>query len=43
MYRGLSGYFYDRLALGLVYNTEKKLCQKLNINKFLNNFKNKFG
>ena len=34
MYRGLSGYFYDRLALGLVYNTEKKLCQKLNINKF---------
>ena len=34
MYRGLSGYFYDRLALGLVFDSEKKLCEKLNINKF---------
>ena len=34
MYRGLSGYFYDRLALGLVFDSEKKICQKLNIKKF---------
>ena len=34
MYRGLSGYFFDRLALGLVFDSEKKLCEKLNINKF---------
>ena len=34
MYRGLSGYFYDRLALGLVYHTEKSLCEKLKIEKF---------
>ena len=34
MYRGLSGYFYDRLALGLVFNSEKKLCEKLNIKNF---------
>ena len=34
MYRGLSGYFYDRLAMGLVFEHEKKLCQKLNIKKF---------
>ena len=27
MYRGLSGYFYDRLALGLVYNTEKSFAK----------------
>ena len=34
MYRGLSGYFYDRLALGIVYETEKTLCKKLGIKKF---------
>ena len=34
MYRGLSGYFYDRLALGIVYETEKNLCKKLEIKKF---------
>ena len=34
MYRGLSGYFYDRLALGLVFDSEKKICEKLNIKKF---------
>ena len=34
MYRGLSGYFYDRLALGIVYETEKNLCKKLEITKF---------
>ena len=34
MYRGLSGYFYDRLALGLVYHTEKALIEKLKIEKF---------
>jgi hypothetical protein len=31
MYRGLSGYFYDRLALGIVYESEKNLCKKLEI------------
>ena len=34
MYRGLSGYFYDRLALGIVYESEKNLCKKLEIKKF---------
>ena len=34
MYRGLSGYFYDRLSFGIVFDNEKKLCEKLNINKF---------
>ena len=34
MYRGLSGYFYDRLALGIVYESEKNLCKKLGIKKF---------
>ena len=34
MYRGLSGYFYDRLALGIVYETEKNLCKKLGIKNF---------
>ena len=34
MYRGLSGYFYDRLAMGLVFDSEKKICEKLNIKKF---------
>ena len=34
MYRGLSGYFYDRIAMGIVYETEKNLCKKLNIKKF---------
>ena len=34
MYRGLSGYFYDRLALGIVFDSEKKLCEKLNIKKY---------
>ena len=34
MFRGLSGYFYDRLALGIVYETEKTLCKKLGIKKF---------
>ena len=34
MFRGLSGYFYDRLALGVVFDTEKKLCEKLNIKKY---------
>ena len=34
MFRGLSGYFYDRLAFGFVPSSEKKLCQKLNITIF---------
>ena len=34
IYRGLSGYFYDRLALGLVFDLDKKLCDKFNISKF---------
>ena len=34
MYRGLSGYFYDRLSFGIVFDNEKKLCEKLDINKF---------
>ena len=34
MYRGLSGYFYDRLSFGIVFDNDKKLCEKLNINKF---------
>jgi hypothetical protein len=34
MYRGLSGYFYDRISLGIVYETEKALCKKLGIKKF---------
>ena len=34
MFRGLSGYFYDRLLIGVVHDTEKILCQKLNITKF---------
>ena len=34
MWRGLSGYFYDRIALGIVYNTEKNLCKKLGVKDF---------
>ena len=34
MWRGLSGYFYDRIAVGIVYQTEKNLCKKLNIKNF---------
>ena len=34
MFRGLSGYFYDRLLIGVVQETEKNLCKKLNITKF---------
>ena len=34
MFKGLSGYFYDRLLFGIVKNTEKKLCEKLNIKNF---------
>ena len=34
MYRGLSGYFYDRLALGIFYGTEKTVCKKLGIKNF---------
>ena len=34
LFRGLSGYFYDRLLFGVVPNTEKQLCEKLNIKKF---------
>ena len=34
MFRGLSGYFYDRLALGIVFDSEKKLIEKLKIKKF---------
>ena len=29
-----TGYFYDRLALGIVFDSEKKLCEKLNIKKY---------
>ena len=34
MYRGLSGYFYDRISLGIVYETEKTLIKKLGIKNF---------
>ena len=34
MFRGLSGYFYDKLLIGVVHEREKALCQKLNITKF---------
>ena len=34
MFRGLSGYFYDRLSFGVVPHTEKALCEKLGIKKF---------
>jgi DnaJ family protein C protein 16 len=34
MFRGLSGYFYDRLHFGVVQDTEKKLCKRLNITNF---------
>ena len=34
MFRGLSGYFYDRLSFGIVFDNEEKLLKKLNINKF---------
>ena len=34
MFRGLSGYFYDRLHFGVVHDTEKKLCERLNIKTF---------
>jgi len=34
MFRGLSGYFYDRLHFGVVQDTEKALCEKLNIKDF---------
>ena len=34
MIRGLSGYYYDRLAFGFVPSSEKKLCKKLNITIF---------
>ena len=34
MYRGLSGYFYDRISLGIVHETEKELCKKLGIKNF---------
>ena len=34
MFRGLSGYFYDRLHFGVVHETEKALCERLNIKKF---------
>ena len=34
MFRGLSGYFYDRLHFGVVQDTEKALCERLNIKTF---------
>ena len=34
MFRGLSGYFYDRLQFGVVHDTEKSLCERLNIKTF---------
>ena len=34
MFRGLSGYFYDRLAFGFVTDVEKEICEKYNITKF---------
>ena len=34
MFRGLSGYYYDRLHFGVVQDTEKTLCEKLNITNF---------
>ena len=34
MFKGLSGYFYDRLHFGVVHDTEKTLCENLGIKKF---------
>ena len=34
MFRGLSGYYYDRLHFGVVQDTEKALCERLNITNF---------
>ena len=34
MWRGLSGYFYDRIAMGIVYSSEKSLCEKLGVKDF---------
>ena len=34
MFKGLSGYFYDRLHFGVVHDTEKVLCENLGIKKF---------
>ena len=34
MFRGLSGYFYDRLHFGVVQDTEKALCEKLEVKTF---------
>ena len=34
LFRGISNYFYDQISFGIVNKKEKKLCEKLGINKF---------